>query len=140
MVASSLQLAFEELEQGELLHSKPGTKLTRDLFDLLGASLAADDFSPFESVLHRLADWLMHSDFNLMLSLWLLGSVNHVCARNLPEKNISESSRKCTEGFQGLIAIEIAAQENIQAEVRMHQPICETVQDSFKRRKIISCQ
>ena len=28
MVASSLQLAFEELEQGELLHSKPGTKLT----------------------------------------------------------------------------------------------------------------
>ena len=65
MVASSLQLAFEELEQGELLHSKPGTKLTRDLLDLLGASLAVDDFWPFESVLHRLANWLMHSDFSL---------------------------------------------------------------------------
>ena len=65
MVASSLQLVFEELKQGELFHSKPGTKLTRDLLDLLEASLAADDFWPFESVLHRLAHWLMHSDFSL---------------------------------------------------------------------------
>lgn len=54
LVASSLQLAFEELEGGGLLRRQPGVKLSRDLFELLGTSLEADDFPPFESVAIRL--------------------------------------------------------------------------------------
>ena len=69
MVASSLQLAFEELEAGGLLHCEPGVKLSRDLFELLGTSFEADDFPPFEAVLHRFADWLLHSASNVDIFL-----------------------------------------------------------------------
>eukprot|EP00438_Fugacium_kawagutii_P000747 Skav220491 [mRNA] locus=scaffold591:210724:212948:+ [translate_table: standard] len=69
LVASSLQLAFEELERGELLLRQPGVKINRELFELLGTSLEADDFPPFESVLHRLADWLMQSSSTLDIFL-----------------------------------------------------------------------
>ena len=63
MVASSLQLALEELDRHHCLPEAPGTELCKDLFALIGASV--EGLTPFDAIVHHLSSWINHTPDHL---------------------------------------------------------------------------